>query len=107
LQGKVLPGGDSVLERPDGVRELDGRVTLETQDGALIYVTYRGYRTKISDVLPHWIAGEQLTPPEYYHMVTLHFETSAPQYAWLGQLIVIGRGALMQGGVSYQIFAVR
>lgn len=41
LQGKVLAGGDWVLARPDGVRELDGRVTWQTEDSALLYVTYR------------------------------------------------------------------
>jgi Protein of unknown function (DUF3237) len=39
-------------------------------------------------------------------MITLHFETSAAQYAWLQQVIVMGRGALIQGGVRYEIFAV-
>jgi hypothetical protein len=107
LKGKVLPGGDWVLERPDGVRELDGRVTWQTDDGALMYVTYRGYRAKISPALPRWMAGEPVPAEEFYHMVTLHFETSAPQYAWLEQVVVIGRGSLMPAGVSYHIFAVR
>ena len=107
LKGKVLPGGDWTLERPDGVRELDARVTWQTEDGALLYVTYRGYRTKISGVFPRWLAGEQIPPEEYYHMVTLRFETTAAQYAWLQQVVVIGRGSLIQGGVSYHVFAVR
>jgi len=107
LKGKVLPGGDWVLQRPDGVRELDGRLTWQTEDGVLLYVTYRGYRAKISPVLPHWMAGDHIPADEYYHMITLHFETSAPQYAWLEQVVVIGRGSLMQGGVSYDVFAVR
>jgi hypothetical protein len=48
LKGKVLPGGgDWLLVRPDGVGELDVRATLQTDDGAFIYVTYRGYITKI------------------------------------------------------------
>lgn len=107
LKGTVLPGGDWVLERLDGVKELDGRVTWKTEDGALMYVTYRGYRAKISEALPRWMAGEQPSPLEYYHMVTLHFETSAAQYAWLQQAVVIGSGSLTQGGVSYYVFAVR
>ena len=107
LTGKVLPGGDWVLRRPDGVSELDGRVTWQTEDGALLYVAYRGYRAKISPVLPRWMTGEPIPVEEYYHMITLHFETSAAQYTWLQQAVVIGRGALIQGGVSYHVFAVR
>ncbi len=108
LKGKVLAGGgDWVLVRPDGVGDLDVRVTLQTDDGALIYVTYRGYLTKILEVLPRWAAGEQIPHEEYYLMITPYFETSAAQYAWLQQVVAIGRGSLIQGGVSYQVFAVR
>ena len=36
LRGKVLSGGDDwVIQRADGVYELDLRVTLETDDGAI------------------------------------------------------------------------
>src|SRR4029453_6398306 len=42
LRGKVLRGGDDwTLKRSDGVIELDLRVTLETDDGALIHMTFR------------------------------------------------------------------
>src|SRR3989454_11197032 len=41
LRGKVLPGGDDwTIKRSDGVVELDLRITLETDDGALIYMTF-------------------------------------------------------------------
>lgn len=37
LKGRVLPGGDDwAVKRADGVVELDLRITLETDDGALI-----------------------------------------------------------------------
>jgi hypothetical protein len=46
LRGKVLPGGgDWTLLRPDGVLELDLRLTLETDDGALIHMTSFGFAT--------------------------------------------------------------
>ena len=39
LRGKVLPGGDDwAVTRSDGILELDLRVTLETDDGALIHM---------------------------------------------------------------------
>src|SRR5258705_14013534 len=45
LRGKVLPGGgDWTLLRSDGVLELDLRITLETDDGALISMTSLGLR---------------------------------------------------------------
>jgi len=45
LRGKVLPGGDDwMIKRPDGIIDLDLRVTLETDDGALIHMTFEGMR---------------------------------------------------------------
>ncbi|HEX9132353.1 MAG TPA: DUF3237 domain-containing protein [Ktedonobacteraceae bacterium] len=108
LKGTVLPnGGDWLLVRPDGVGELDVRATLQTDDGALIYVTYRGYLTKILELSPRWSAGEHIPHEEYYFAATPYFETSAAQYAWLQQVVTIAMGSLIQGGVAYQVFAVR
>jgi hypothetical protein len=43
LRGSVLPGGDDwTVKRPDGVVELDLRVTLQTDDGARIHMTFEG-----------------------------------------------------------------
>src|SRR5438128_11894819 len=52
LRGKVLPGGgDWTLLRGDGVLELDLRVTLETDDGALIHMTSFGLRDGPAEVV--------------------------------------------------------
>ena len=45
--------------------------------------------------------------PQLEVLITPYFETSAAQYAWLQQVVAIGRGSLIPGGVSYQVFAVR
>src|SRR5215472_5075127 len=43
IRGKLRPvGGDWVTVRKDGIAMLDARVTLETEDGALILATYPG-----------------------------------------------------------------
>ena len=45
LRGKVLSGGDDwTVKRTDGVVELDLRITLETDDAALILMTFEGIR---------------------------------------------------------------
>ncbi len=108
LKGKVLPGGgDWFLVRPDGVGELNARATLQTDNGALIYATNRGYLTNIPQWFSRRMAGEQIPHEEYYFVTTPSFETGTPQYAWLQQVVVVGRGSLIPGGVSYQFFAVR
>ncbi len=43
LRGKMLPGGgDWLTVRTDGVGILDVRATIESDDGALIYLAYTG-----------------------------------------------------------------
>ena len=45
LRGKVLAGGgDWLTKKPDGTFELDLRVSLETDDGALIHMSFTGVR---------------------------------------------------------------
>src|SRR4029450_11125185 len=45
LRGKGLPGGDDwTVEGADGAFELDLRIAMETDDGALIYMTFEGMR---------------------------------------------------------------
>src|SRR5467141_3163186 len=75
LRGKVLPGGgDWLLLRPDGVLELDLRITLETDDQALIYMTFQGLRH-----------GS-------YFRTLPRFETSTEAYAFLNRIVSVGVG---------------
>ena len=54
LRGKVLAGGgDWVTEKADGTFELDLRVTLETEDGALIHMTFTGVRDDANHLPSH------------------------------------------------------
>ncbi len=58
LSGRVLPGGaDWQVIRTDGVADLDARYTLETNDGALIYVRNHGLRHGPPEVLKQLMAG--------------------------------------------------
>ena len=66
LSGRVLPGGaDWQVIRSDGVADLDARYTLETNDGALIYVHNRGYRHGPPEILKKLISGEDVNPSLY------------------------------------------
>ena len=53
LRGQVLSGGDDwTVKRSDGVVELDLRITLEADDGALIHMTFKGIVTTNRQELP-------------------------------------------------------
>src|SRR5882672_3002246 len=94
LSGRILPGGaDWQVVRADGVACLDARYTLETADGALIYVNNRGYRHGPKDVIERLARGEDVDPALYYMRATPWFETSAPAYAWLNRTVCVASGA--------------
>jgi len=104
LRGRVLPGGgDWTLLRADGVLELDVRFILETDDGALIYMTSFGFRHGPPEVLAALARGEEVDPSQYYFRTTPRFETSAPQYAYLNQLIAVASGNRRPSGPIYTI----
>ena len=108
LSGKVLPGGaDWQVIRADGVADLDARYTLETGDGALIYVRNHGYRHGPADVLKKLAAGEEVDPSLYYMRTAPLFETGDARYAWLNRLICVGTGARKKSSVHLEIFEVK
>ena len=107
INGKALPfGADWLVMRRDGVVELNVRVTVQTDDGALIYVSYRGLNKTAPEVMARMQAGEQVDPAEYYFRTTPVFETGAPQYAWLNQIITVGVGMRQPGQVRYKIYQI-
>src|SRR5207244_4089448 len=107
LRGTVLPGGgDWTLLRADGVLELDLRLTLQTDDGALIHMTSFGLRHGPQDVIAALGRGETVDPSRYYFRTAPRFETSAPQYAFLNRLLAIALGDRRARGPVYSIFEI-
>lgn len=107
LCGRVLAGGaDWQVIRADGVADLDARYTLETEDGALIYVRNRGYRHGPREVLERLAAGESVDPDLYYMRTTPVFETGDARYAWLNRMICVASGARRAAAVELEVFEV-
>jgi hypothetical protein len=108
LAGRVVAqaGGDWLLMRSDGVYQPDVRLTLETNDGALILMTYRGIRHAPADVSDRLARGEKVRPDEYYLRTAPFFETSAPRYMWLNNVVSVGVGERLPDGVVYRVFEI-
>jgi hypothetical protein len=107
MKGEVLPGGgDWFLLRPDNVGELDVRGTLKTDDGALIYITYRGIFSASPEAWEKIYKGEPIDRDLYYFYTAPIFQTSAPDYLWLNRLLAVGIGSPIPGGVSYRVFTL-
>src|SRR5260370_39430952 len=90
LRGKVLPGGgDWTLSRSDSVLELDLRITLETDDGALISMSSFGLRHGPPEVLAALARGESVDPSTYYLRTAARFEASAQRHEDLNRMVAI------------------
>ena len=104
LRGKVLPGGDDwVTQRADGVMELDLRVTLETDDGALVHMASFGFRHGPPEVLAALGRGEAVDPAAYYFRTTVRFDTAHPKYAFMNRLVAASTGDRRASGPIYTI----
>jgi hypothetical protein len=107
IRGKVLPsGGDWIVVRPDGVTQLDVRAHLQTDDGALIYMTYRGHRHGPKEVMDRLNGGQQVDPSEYYFRTSPFFETSAEKYLWMNRMCFVAKGHRLPEGPVYRVYTV-
>lgn len=80
---KGVACADWMLVSADGAATLDIRGTLETPDGALIYVNYQGKAD---------LSAGMVFPVTIY--VAPRFETSDPRYAWLNKVQAVGKGVV-------------
>jgi Protein of unknown function (DUF3237) len=104
LRGAVLPGGgDWTVMRADGVLELDLRITLKTDDDALVHMTSFGLRHGPPEVLAALARGETVDPSSYYFRTTPRFETSAPAYGYLNRVLAVASGDRRADGPIYTI----
>lgn len=107
LRGTILTGGsDWQTVRDDGAWMLDVRVLLETDDGALIGMTYRGIRHGPKQVIDALARGESVSPDDYYMRAVPVFETASSRYDWLNRVISVAHGHRIAGGAIYRAFEV-
>lgn len=77
------------------VGTLDVRATMETDDGAIVYIAYGG-RTDLT--------GGPGAAPFY---TAPRFETGHPDYAWLNLVQAVAKGALDGTRLTYDVHEVR
>jgi hypothetical protein len=92
LNGTVHDGGADWITQVAGRSSLDVRIMLETDDGALIYMTYKGV------ILP----GDA----SLYWRVTPIFSTASERYDWLNHIVCVGKGKQIEGKAAYDVFQI-
>ncbi len=92
IEGTVHPGGADWITQVAGHSSLDVRITLETDDGALIYMSYTGIVSAGAGGL--------------YWRVRPIFHTASEKYDWINHTVFVGKNKQVAGKVAYDIFRI-
>lgn len=114
LGGVVRPSG---ADWSEGGRAADGGIATaidvrslwQTDDGALIYVTYAGRLVVPAEVVPAFREPDRvaaLSDGDYYFRICPMFETAAEPYLWLNEIVAVGVGRRTAEGVVYRLYQV-
>ncbi len=107
INGRILSGGsDNLLRRADGALQPDVRLTVKTDDDAVILITYRGIRHGPPEVMARIAAGEMVSGDHYYLRSAPFFETGAAKYDWLNRILAIGVGRREPDAAVYEIYQI-
>ena len=82
---------DWLLQGPDGTIVVDVRLSLRTDDGAFVQVTYGGRAD--------WSEGIGSGPV----LSWFTFDTDDERYAWLSRRLVVGRGVVQPDHGRYEL----
>jgi uncharacterized protein DUF3237 len=96
LRGKMKgsAAADWLTIGPDSTGTLDVRATMETDDGAVIYVAYQGRRD----------FSQGLDAPIY---TAPKFDTGDERYAWLNKVQAAAKGTVEGTTLTYEVFELR
>jgi hypothetical protein len=92
LRGTVLPGGADWITQVAGHSSLDVRITLLTDDGEHIYMTYKGMVVRSDSGL--------------YWRVTPVFNTASEKYDWINHIVAVGKNKNVEGKIAYDIWRI-
>ena len=100
LHGELLgaAAADWMIVGPEGTAMVDVRATLQTDDGAIIFVQYNG-RLDTSQ-------GLQFPMTAY---VAPLFETGDERYAWLNRIQAVGKGIMPAdlSRIDYEVYELQ
>ncbi len=108
VKGTLQPrGADFFTLRPDGVGQLKVQAVIETDDGALIDISYDGLSDLGPDAYAKFLQGDIPTRLELRTMPRIR--CASPAYADLARCLCIGVGVgeMDTLNVSYDVYAVR
>ena len=106
LSGTVVGGADWVINRADAVMVIDVRLTLRTDEGVPLYLSYAGRFLAPPETMARFARGAQLAPDAYSLAVTARLECGDPRHAFVNDAVIVGTGTQTARGVTYELFTI-
>jgi hypothetical protein len=104
-------GWGRLLVRTDGVGIVNVHASIDTDDGALVAVTYYGRLDLGEDGYQKYLQGglRAFLPGDIQLRLGLHFHTTHPNYLWLNRVqgLAVGLIEPARPVVIYDVYAVR
>jgi hypothetical protein len=112
IKGKIIPPSSDILRNMgNGVFRLDVRLTIQTDDDQIIYVSYNGISHCPKEARDRFLRGELLRTDDCYFITAPTFETKSERYGWLNGVQAVGKMLELKGGegahLMYDIFVIR
>jgi hypothetical protein len=89
-----VAAADWAVVSPAGIGLMDARLTIETDDGALIYVSY----------------GDRVDLSTGFEGATVHaaprFETGDERYEWINKIQAVAKGVVSGGVLRYELYEI-
>jgi muconolactone delta-isomerase len=108
ISGVLVAGAsaDWQIVLADETALADVRYTLQSDDGALLYVRSRGVRHGSPEILARLARGDDVDAGEYTFRTATRIETAVPGLEWLNKGVFISVGARRPGAVIYETYLV-
>lgn len=109
LNGVVMPGGaDWQGVRPsDGMTRVYARYWIKTENGAVIGIENSGLRRAPAAVTKRLMAGEDVSPSDYYFRTVPFFETGDASHRWLNETMFLCVGARKPNRAIIRTYEIR
>lgn len=106
LKGKILPGADYQIIRPDGFTEIDAHYVVQMENGDLIYINNRGMRHGPPEVLAKLNAGGKVDQSQIYFRTVISVETAVPALQWMAKTIFVCVGERLPNEALIHVYRV-
>jgi hypothetical protein len=99
IKGKIIsPSSDILKNMGNSVFRLDVRLTIQTGDNQIIFVSYNGISNCPKETRDRLQKGELLRTDDCYFITAPTFETKSERYGWLNGIQAVGKMLEFKGG---------